>query len=634
MSSYRIRTGFVVAICLLGLLTVAAGTASAQSSQGDEVSSCTTIRESGNYVVSQNITTESEGSCVVIEANDVVLDGGGHGVRGGGLPETVGIDVRADNVTVRDISVENFDSGLLFEDIENGRAVDVSASLNNVGISYDRGRGGQILNSVAYRNNGAGISSFGSRNLLVRGNNASRNYGDGIWVNSGWTVVDNRAFGNEDGDITVRNIEPQETTLVENNTADFVTMFIARTGTVQNNDVESLRVSSAWNVTIENNDIADRLSIREVNESTFRNNSVGSELYITGGFRGMSGTDQRTVCSKGLVVEGTTIQNPTGPNGGIQFADNTTGAVLRDIQLGPTTVSMRGSQNVSVRPATAPSDNTGAEPLGNYLRVTPEANVGRTTLTVFPGGGAPDDAVLYRHSGSWRGVESFLSDDGGVGNTFTLSAGTTVGAFSADDATVDELRVNEPGAFEVECSPDGSTVTVVQENEGDSEDREEPSEAGVTLPVSLPVIGAALVAVLALLAGLVAVRRRRGSSTTVDSGERSNPQQSGAASAAGAARTGEAAWVPFTVRNSAFEPLEVAVQVQCGDEAAARSTHALKGGAVETVQEVPTTDDVRIAASVAGGPTLKKVVEQPSGPVELRFASEHVELGRGSTSDN
>ena len=97
-----------------------------------EVSACTTIDDPGRYVLTTDLESETD-ACLEVVADDVVLDGGGHVIVGdlvqgstaiavGSLGEGTG-PVR--NVTVRNVTVENWVFGVVYTDVDGGRLADV-----------------------------------------------------------------------------------------------------------------------------------------------------------------------------------------------------------------------------------------------------------------------------------------------------------------------------------------------------------------------------------------------------------------------------------------------------------------------------------------------------------------------------
>ena len=78
-------------------------------------SSCV-IDEPGAYVLSSDLYSAS--TCIVVEADNVVIDGKGHAVKGGG--EGYGIYARGvENLTIRNLRASGWRKGIYLEDVEN-----------------------------------------------------------------------------------------------------------------------------------------------------------------------------------------------------------------------------------------------------------------------------------------------------------------------------------------------------------------------------------------------------------------------------------------------------------------------------------------------------------------------------------
>lgn len=103
----------------------------------------TTITEPGHYVLATKVddgggTLLSE-ACIRIEADDVVFDGDGQLLQGGGVSDTTGLVVSgAQNVTVKNVTLRRWDYGLRFEDAVGGQVRGVAAVDNGYGLSFER----------------------------------------------------------------------------------------------------------------------------------------------------------------------------------------------------------------------------------------------------------------------------------------------------------------------------------------------------------------------------------------------------------------------------------------------------------------------------------------------------------------
>jgi PGF-pre-PGF domain-containing protein len=135
----------------LSVLVVAGSTPAAAQT---EIDSCTTIDSSGSYLLNQSVTQSVDSSCIVIRADDVTFDGGGHTIDyPGDLGSPTGIDVDngtggLSNVTVRDVRVEGFFFGVQYRRVEDGRIVDVETANNDNAMFVFEGRNTTVRNAT------------------------------------------------------------------------------------------------------------------------------------------------------------------------------------------------------------------------------------------------------------------------------------------------------------------------------------------------------------------------------------------------------------------------------------------------------------------------------------------------------
>ncbi|NHN61337.1 MULTISPECIES: nitrous oxide reductase family maturation protein NosD [Halorussus] len=126
------------------LLAVAAvsptlGNAVQDSGDPERIDSCTTIDDPGRYALVDDVRNASAGQCIRIRASDVVLDGRGHLVDGRGSFGTAGVAVGAwarpvSNVTVRNLTVADWDDGVRLTEADRGAFLDVTAIRSRVGV--------------------------------------------------------------------------------------------------------------------------------------------------------------------------------------------------------------------------------------------------------------------------------------------------------------------------------------------------------------------------------------------------------------------------------------------------------------------------------------------------------------------
>lgn len=107
-----------------------------------EIDSQTTITESGRYTLTQDVEngggTHLSEPYIRIESNDVVLDGNGVTIGGGGVSDTTGIEVaNVRNVTIKNVTLERWDYGIRFENVAVGEIRNARVVGNGYGISFE-----------------------------------------------------------------------------------------------------------------------------------------------------------------------------------------------------------------------------------------------------------------------------------------------------------------------------------------------------------------------------------------------------------------------------------------------------------------------------------------------------------------
>ncbi|WP_313694349.1 right-handed parallel beta-helix repeat-containing protein [Halorarum halobium] len=216
-----VRAGAVLLLLTLAVASAVYGASTLRpdGSTGDArpattIDSCTEITESGRYVLDRNLTDRGADTCIRIQADDVVLAGGGHRVDGRGTFGTAGVVVRADgdepasNVTVRNVTVTDWDDGIRYIGVDGGAVVDATTATNRVGLSLLNARDVHVADNVARGNRLRGISLLesGANNTLAN-NTATDNALYGIHLVEGGvrdnTLVNNVASNNEFGIVLI-----------------------------------------------------------------------------------------------------------------------------------------------------------------------------------------------------------------------------------------------------------------------------------------------------------------------------------------------------------------------------------------------------------------------------------------------
>ena len=173
-------------------------------------------------VITQDTMLDSDLSCpgdgLLIAADGVTLDLGGHTISGPAAGFSAGVKVQHDvtlqDVTIRRGTIRGFEVGVLAEG-GDGLAVRRLAITNNVtGIVIDISFDVVVRHNVIADNSGLGLFVLDSNTVRVTGNHALRNAGDGIHFGgevSSSVAEGNVASGNGDDGIEVSEIDRDET---------------------------------------------------------------------------------------------------------------------------------------------------------------------------------------------------------------------------------------------------------------------------------------------------------------------------------------------------------------------------------------------------------------------------------------
>jgi parallel beta-helix repeat protein len=181
-----------------------------------------------NDSVTYRFTAEVDDS-VVVERNNIIIDGGGHAVEGSQVGNGITLEGR-NNVTIKNTMIENFSSLSYFEGsgiyLSNSSNINVTQNRitnNRYGITLESSSNdtlsGNDVNSNSYEgirfeysfnnvlsdnnvsNNGYGIGlSDSSNNNVLSGNKVNANSYEGIWLDGS---TDNTVSGNDVADNSI-----------------------------------------------------------------------------------------------------------------------------------------------------------------------------------------------------------------------------------------------------------------------------------------------------------------------------------------------------------------------------------------------------------------------------------------------
>lgn len=123
-----------------------------ESATATPIDACTVVTEPGRYVLTSDVRNAEVETCIEIRADDVTLDGAGHAIDGGRLGQaTVGISVGpgSANVSVRNLTVSRWASGVRYEGATGGEISGVRARFDAEGIHIADSRGVVVQSAIA-----------------------------------------------------------------------------------------------------------------------------------------------------------------------------------------------------------------------------------------------------------------------------------------------------------------------------------------------------------------------------------------------------------------------------------------------------------------------------------------------------
>jgi PGF-CTERM protein len=274
---------FVVACSLLASAVFVGPVAADQH----EIDSCTVIDEPGEYELAGDIQHDGSETCIEIRGVDATLHGNGHAITGpgpaqSGPGQTAGIAINESggemNVTVRNVELAAWDSGVDTDEVSQGTVRFESSTIrgNGVGVSATYATGQTTITDTVIEENGDGFrgASPGAVTItdsIIRNNDRAgfdTSESDDIEMDS--TVVrDNGGVGvrvgGRAGSIAFTNVtvtDNEGTGIVAHDSGDLVS--VSKT-TVTGNGGDGVRL----------------LFDSEVTDSRFENNE-GDGLFVGG----------------------------------------------------------------------------------------------------------------------------------------------------------------------------------------------------------------------------------------------------------------------------------------------------------------------------------------------------------------
>lgn len=179
-STARAATALAVALLVVtaGVPGIAAGT-EGRTDPARPIDGCGTIDEPGEYVLQGNVT--AAGNCLDVTADDVSIDGGGHTLAGGG--DWIAVTASGvDNLTVRNVTLANWSTGVALRDVSDARIAGTTvADASIVGVSIEDGSRDVTIRNSTLANSSVGVRArSGTSDAAVVGTEFADLLGVGI----------------------------------------------------------------------------------------------------------------------------------------------------------------------------------------------------------------------------------------------------------------------------------------------------------------------------------------------------------------------------------------------------------------------------------------------------------------------
>jgi parallel beta-helix repeat protein len=183
---------------------------------------CCNIVNPGTYTLENDITDSGYNYCIGIGANNVTFDGQGHTIDGtdtGGTSGIVDVSITTPslpsgfqasatftvkNITVKNVTLTDWDCGVNYTNVQNGSISNVSASSNAYGIYLmTSSNGNTITNCTTNSNTNSGIYLNSSSNNNIFANNTASS-------NTNWDIYN---FGVQNNTFTNQTLSSYPTTI-------------------------------------------------------------------------------------------------------------------------------------------------------------------------------------------------------------------------------------------------------------------------------------------------------------------------------------------------------------------------------------------------------------------------------------
>ena len=173
------KTSVALVVTAVALSAFTGATLAGGSASTTTIDSCTTIEDSGHYRLSADIEDSDAETCIAIAASDVTLDGDGRTIDGVGNDSTVGVAVETAEslsaVTVRDLTVSDWGTGVRYRDVDDGEITAVDATNNSDGLALYSAEGNTIADTATTDNDAGIYLDDSSADNEIRANDLTNN---------------------------------------------------------------------------------------------------------------------------------------------------------------------------------------------------------------------------------------------------------------------------------------------------------------------------------------------------------------------------------------------------------------------------------------------------------------------------
>lgn len=203
----RITISLVIAALSVSVVTGVA-LAGGSPSTVTTIDSCTTIEEPGHYRLGADIENSDASTCIEIETSDVVLDGDGRTVDGVNNDSSIGVSIDGNNslsnVTVQNLTVTDWESGVRYHDVIDGAVTAVNATNTSEGIALHSVEETTVENNVVLGNDvGIFVDDSSTNNSVARNNAVNNTDGIALWASDDNAITNNTVRNSEDNAISL-----------------------------------------------------------------------------------------------------------------------------------------------------------------------------------------------------------------------------------------------------------------------------------------------------------------------------------------------------------------------------------------------------------------------------------------------